>query len=536
MPETTLEEDFLVERAIAGEGDAFGELYRRHIGSIYRYIYPRVGNASDAEDLTEQVFLNAWKALPTYEQRGHRFVSWLYRIAHNEVASYHRKHKPDVVPLSWVEQNGSDDRKTSLERIIETEEIYALNAAINQLPHEHQQVINLRFVEGLNHAEVGRVIDKSEGASRTIQYRALATLNHLLNNSVAKAAGLVLACVAWLLIGGGGIVYGAAQSLPGNTLYPLKRGAEMLQIATAFDTIDRAALHLLFAERRLDEAARLIQKNRFNDVNQALNNYENQLQAAVLLLYTQENLTTGQRAILTELVVAAQAEHETQLADLLAGSPETAGAVIESALEFSRAGRDAALQAKDRESNNEETNPPPTRLPAILPELASPPPLPALTATLTSTAAPLPASAPTSTPTPSPTSTATPVPTFTPSPTATPTFTPSPTASPTFTPSPTATPTFTPRPTAIPTFTPSSQPISTPIPPTNVPAPTPSPDPREGWYWPEEWPWPETPDDWPDHWPWLQKPPGWPDHWPWPETPDDWPDFLPWPDAPDHWP
>ena len=182
MPDASLNEAALVERAIAGDADAFGALYLFHLDAIYRYIFFRVGDADIAEDLTEQVFLNAWEALPSYRQRGSQFASWLYRIAHNVVVDQHRRRKP-VISISLLERGvGESEQFTALDQVIKAEEAAALASAIAQLPEEQQQVIVLRFIEGLRHAEVARIMDKSEGACRVIQHRALTALNRLLTN------------------------------------------------------------------------------------------------------------------------------------------------------------------------------------------------------------------------------------------------------------------------------------------------------------------------------------------------------------------
>lgn len=177
----------LVEHAIAGDGDAFGELYLMHLDAIYRYVYFRVGGALDAEDLTEQVFLQAWKALPEYEPRSARFSSWLYRIAHNVIVDYYRSHRP-LMTMEHVENQGhmdaidvcSEPKASLVDQVIKDEEDAALAAAIAQLPEDQQQVIVLRFIEGHSHAYVAQLLNKSEGACRVIQHRALAALNKLL--------------------------------------------------------------------------------------------------------------------------------------------------------------------------------------------------------------------------------------------------------------------------------------------------------------------------------------------------------------------
>jgi RNA polymerase sigma-70 factor (ECF subfamily) len=182
MPDSSHHESVLVKRAMAGAADAFGELYKLYLDAIYRYVYYRTKDAHDAEDLTEQVFLKAWEALPKYKRRGNPFTSWLYRIAHNVVADYYRRKKP-TIPMSPLEENEwASEQPTSLEQVIKAEEAAALAAAITQLPEEQQQVIVLRFIEGRKHAEVAHIIGKSEGACRVIQHRALVALNQLLTD------------------------------------------------------------------------------------------------------------------------------------------------------------------------------------------------------------------------------------------------------------------------------------------------------------------------------------------------------------------
>src|SRR5258706_16230263 len=90
--------DKLIRQAVKGDGEAFGLLYARHLDAIYRYVRFRIGNEADAEDMTEEVFVKAWEALPGYRIGEHPFTSWLYRIAHNVTVDYHRKRQPDSSP------------------------------------------------------------------------------------------------------------------------------------------------------------------------------------------------------------------------------------------------------------------------------------------------------------------------------------------------------------------------------------------------------------------------------------------------------
>lgn len=173
----------IIDRAVQGDTVAFGVLYERHLDAIFRYVFFRVGNSADAEDLTEDVFVSAWENLATFRpERPGSFLSWLYRIAHNRVIDHYRKRRPQ----SW-----SSEQLALEEALIPgVEEAANLNfdvrrlaKAVSQLEDTEQEVIILRFIEGLSHSEVARVIEKSEGASRIIQHRALLNLKTLLGEA-----------------------------------------------------------------------------------------------------------------------------------------------------------------------------------------------------------------------------------------------------------------------------------------------------------------------------------------------------------------
>lgn len=166
----------LVVRAIDGDSDSFSILYGHFQDAIYRYIFVRIGNAVEAEDLTEDVFVRAWEALPNYRPTQHPFKSWLYRIAHNLIVDHHRKRKP--VGLVDEELQSNPGVASLPEEIVElNQDTRVLAEAIQQLGEEEQLVVVLRFMEGLSHREVAEVIGKSEAASRVIQHRALLALN-----------------------------------------------------------------------------------------------------------------------------------------------------------------------------------------------------------------------------------------------------------------------------------------------------------------------------------------------------------------------
>jgi RNA polymerase sigma-70 factor (ECF subfamily) len=176
------DEASLVESAMFGDEDAFGELYLRHLDAIFRYIFFRIGVSEDAEDLTEQVFLKAWEALPGYQSVGNPFSSWIYRIAHNMVVDFHRKNSRQLLQLDQTEEvkNIPSTQPGYLEQLIIKEEMESLVNAVAMLPDEQQNLLILRFIQELSHKEVAEIMEKNEGACRMIQHRALSNLSRIL--------------------------------------------------------------------------------------------------------------------------------------------------------------------------------------------------------------------------------------------------------------------------------------------------------------------------------------------------------------------
>src|SRR5215813_8411455 len=140
--------------------EAFGVLYERYVEKIYQYIYYRTGNHQDAEDLTAGVFFRAMGHIGDYTERGVPFQAWLYRIAHNLVANWHRdRGRRKIIPLDEFIGPGllSDAPDTATE---DKEERQQLLNAIARLPEERQQLLALKFVSGLSNAEVGDILDR----------------------------------------------------------------------------------------------------------------------------------------------------------------------------------------------------------------------------------------------------------------------------------------------------------------------------------------------------------------------------------------
>ena len=168
----------IVARAIEGDADAFGILYQRYLDPIYNYIYYRVTNRLEAEDLTESVFYKAWRGLGENPPAVIPFRLWLYRIAHNNVVDYYRANKEEVglEAIADIPDPQAEPEATLAGR----ERVAAVRAAIQQLKAEYQQVILCRFVVGLCHAETALVMERSEEATRALQYRALTALKDIL--------------------------------------------------------------------------------------------------------------------------------------------------------------------------------------------------------------------------------------------------------------------------------------------------------------------------------------------------------------------
>jgi len=165
----------LIERAKT-DPEAFGLLYERYVDKIYNYVYYRTGNHHDAEDLTARVFYQALHHLPRYTQRGAPFSSWLYRIAHNVVANWHRdRNRRKVISLDLMPVIRRPD-ESPFQQVAMGERREALLAAIRRLAADRQELLILKFVERLPNAQIGQIMGRSEGAIKSLYHRTLAAL------------------------------------------------------------------------------------------------------------------------------------------------------------------------------------------------------------------------------------------------------------------------------------------------------------------------------------------------------------------------
>lgn len=169
------EERLLIKRA-KHDANAFGLLYERYVDRIYNYVFYRVGDNQDAQDLTARVFYRALAHMDEYHDRGAPFAAWLYRIAHNLVANWYRdkSRRRDVRlddAVTLVEKADGPDRLAE-----KSEERNFLLNAIRQLPGERQELLTLKFVQELSNAEIARLLGRSEGAVKSLYHRTLIAL------------------------------------------------------------------------------------------------------------------------------------------------------------------------------------------------------------------------------------------------------------------------------------------------------------------------------------------------------------------------
>jgi RNA polymerase sigma-70 factor (ECF subfamily) len=171
--EQKISDDAALALASKGDREAFGILYERYVDRIYNYIYYRTGNINDAEDLTERVFIRALKHIGNYRNRGLPFSAWLYRIAHNLVANWHRDNsRRKEIPLDDGVFSASGENHPEHE-LLQVEERERLLYVIRRLPPERQHLLILKFVEHLSNAEIGQIMGRTEGAIKSLYHRIL---------------------------------------------------------------------------------------------------------------------------------------------------------------------------------------------------------------------------------------------------------------------------------------------------------------------------------------------------------------------------
>ncbi len=178
-PASAADEMAALIQAAQQNPQAFRQLYDQWVVPVYQYVFFRTRNVADAEDLTSQIFLAAYQALPRYRHDGH-FAAWLFTIARNHTYAFFRKRWREVPMEAAGEAATHPDL---LAEAIHQEEIERLQRLVQRLPEEAQELIRLRYVAELSFADIARVLGRSEGAVKKSLYRLQARLQSLLERN-----------------------------------------------------------------------------------------------------------------------------------------------------------------------------------------------------------------------------------------------------------------------------------------------------------------------------------------------------------------
>ena len=179
MTEDGSDERALVERAQNGDGEALEELYLLHFDRIYGYLQMTVGNRHDAEDLTNQTFVKMLERIDGFEWRKVPFSAWLFRIAHNLAVDHFRARR------RWQPEEDPPEPLDAESRSAEDEALHAIGRGsmlelIEELSDDQQQVLTLKFGFNFSNGEAATILGKTEGAVKSLQHRALASLQRQL--------------------------------------------------------------------------------------------------------------------------------------------------------------------------------------------------------------------------------------------------------------------------------------------------------------------------------------------------------------------
>ena len=166
--------------------DEFSALYRAHLRDVYSYAYYRVGNHHDAEDLTEQTFLQAYRHFgrAQKESKGRPLRPWLIRIAHNLASNYYRDRSRR--PQTPIDDVGTLSAPHTSEALVESrQDLERILAAVHELPDDRREALIMRFALGMDNREIARALDRTDGATKVLLHRAIKQLEEI----VKKAEG-----------------------------------------------------------------------------------------------------------------------------------------------------------------------------------------------------------------------------------------------------------------------------------------------------------------------------------------------------------
>ena len=172
----------LVERAQRGEREALEELYLLHFDRIYSYLHMSVGNRHDAEDLTTQTFLKMLESIKKFRWRAAPFSAWLFRIAHN-LAMDHFRATRRWQPEENVPEQPGEEEPSAEAQALQSIGRQSMLELIENLSEEQQQVLTLKFVFNFPNSDVATILGKTEGAVKSLQHRALVSLQKQITQS-----------------------------------------------------------------------------------------------------------------------------------------------------------------------------------------------------------------------------------------------------------------------------------------------------------------------------------------------------------------
>lgn len=171
--------DVTIAEAAKTNPHAFGELYDRYYGRVYRYIYHRLGNATEAEDVTAIVFMKALEGLPSYDCNGRGFAPWLFRITHNTVIDHYRRHRTQY-PLEEAAHHSAPEDPVA--DVLSAERRQELHALMAHLSPEQRDVVLMRYAADLSFAEIAVALKKNEAAVRMLLHRGLRKMKAVLSD------------------------------------------------------------------------------------------------------------------------------------------------------------------------------------------------------------------------------------------------------------------------------------------------------------------------------------------------------------------
>lgn len=189
MPGRLDKDHELIKQAQRGDTHAFGDLYEIHAPVVFRYLFSHMGSMMDAEDLTGEVFLRAWQSLPKYTERGVPFLAFLFRIARNALVDHYRQNSrlEDKDPDD-MDGYRADESLEPVEVVGSHMEHQNMLLILTRLRKDYQSVLTLRFFSELSPEETAQVMNRSVGAIRVLQHRALAALREEISKTGSNEA------------------------------------------------------------------------------------------------------------------------------------------------------------------------------------------------------------------------------------------------------------------------------------------------------------------------------------------------------------